>query len=122
MNRKIFNGMSKSKFIAAAIGACMLFSVALPAQALTQAWTPTSGGLTQSQISAIISLLQSFGADPSVIANVRAALGGTVFTPMSCVSLTRDLTLGSHDPAPGGTGDVSQLQNYLIAKGYLTGT
>ena len=37
--------------------------------------TPTSGSsLTPSQIDAIISLLQSFGADPAVIANVRASL------------------------------------------------
>src|SRR3989344_6042717 len=119
MNRKIFNGMSKSKFIAAAIGACMLFSVALPAQALTQAWTPTSGGLTQSQISAIISLLQSFGADPSVIANVRAALGGTTPPSTSCVTLSAQMTLGSTDRQTGG--QVTMLQNYLITKGYLTG-
>lgn len=109
MNRKIFNGMSKSNYLAAALGACMLFSAALPAQALTLA-----PGLTESQINAIISLLQSFGAEPSVIANVKAALGGQTTTPTtSCININRNLTLGT-------TGsDVTDLQNYLIAKGYL---
>ncbi|MFZ2983808.1 MAG: hypothetical protein WA053_01860, partial [Minisyncoccia bacterium] len=36
-----------------------------------------AAGLTVGQVSAIVSLLQAFGADQSVIANVQAALLGT---------------------------------------------
>jgi len=37
--------------------------------------TVTHSGLTSSQVSAILSLLEAFGADASVVANVRTALG-----------------------------------------------
>ncbi|MDP2593970.1 MAG: peptidoglycan-binding protein, partial [bacterium] len=107
-----------SKKLASLAAACA-FSVALivpfSAAALTPPYTPT-GGLTEAQVSAIISLLQSFGADASVIAKVRVALGGNVTPPSSCLNISRNFTLGS-------TGnDVSNLQNYLIGEGYLTGT
>ncbi len=74
--------------------------------------------LTASQVSAIVSLLQSFGADASTIANVQASLtGGTpVTTPTTTTSgscaFTRSLTIGA-------TGaDVTCLQKALIAGGY----
>lgn len=35
-----------------------------------------AAGLTSSQVSAIVSLLQSFGADQSVISNVQTTLSG----------------------------------------------
>ena len=39
---------------------------------------PAKAALSSSQVSAIISLLQSFGADASTVANVQASLtGGT---------------------------------------------
>ncbi|MEN9390300.1 MAG: hypothetical protein RLZZ283_400 [Candidatus Parcubacteria bacterium] len=76
-----------------------------------------AAALTSTQISAIISLLQSFGADATTVANVTASLNGTTpsvpSTPTtgSC-SFTRDLTLGA-------TGaDVTALQQALIAAGY----
>ncbi|MEK7530721.1 MAG: peptidoglycan-binding protein [Patescibacteria group bacterium] len=74
-----------------------------------------AAALTQTQISAIISLLQSFGADATTVANVTASLNGTTpsvpSTPSSC-SFTRDLTLGA-------TGaDVTSLQQALIAAGF----
>ena len=77
-----------------------------------------AAALTSTQISAIISLLQSFGADATTVANVTASLNGTTpsvpstpSTPSSC-SFTRDLTLGA-------TGaDVTSLQQALIAKGH----
>lgn len=76
--------------------------------------------LSASQVQAIVSLLQSFGADASTIANVQASLtGGTPSVPSSTsssssCSFTRDLTTGS-------TGaDVTCLQNALRAGGYLT--
>ncbi len=75
--------------------------------------------LTDAQISSIISLLQSFGADASTISNVSASLHGTApssttsttSTSSSC-GFTRDLTLGSKG------ADVTCLQNALIAAGY----
>ena len=75
-----------------------------------------NAALTSSQVSAIISLLQSFGADSSTIANVQASLtGGTPVSTgggSSSCSFSRDLTSGS-------TGaDVTCLQQALIGMGY----
>lgn len=74
--------------------------------------------LTTDQVNAIISLLQSFGADATTVANVQAALTGTPTTTppptggtTACV-FTRDLTVGAT-----GT-DVTCLQTNLIAMGY----
>jgi hypothetical protein len=81
---------------------------------------PSASALTQAQVDSILSLLTSFGADASTIANVEASLtGGTPSTSgssssSSCASYTRDLTLGS-------TGaDVVSLQTMLESKGFLT--
>lgn len=71
--------------------------------------------LTTDQVNAILSLLQSFGADQATMDSVKTALAGVAVTPPSpsCISFTRDLDVGS-------TGaDVTALQNYLIDKGYL---
>ena len=77
----------------------------------------SAASLTSSQVSAIISLLQSFGADSSTIANVQASLtggtptGGSTGTATDCV-FNRSLTLGS-------TGeDVKCLQKFLNGHGY----
>ncbi|MEK7576461.1 MAG: peptidoglycan-binding domain-containing protein [Patescibacteria group bacterium] len=77
----------------------------------------SAAALTQSQVSAIISLLQSFGADSSTIANVQASLtggtptGGSSGTATEC-AFNRSLTLGS-------TGeDVKCLQKFLNGHGY----
>lgn len=78
--------------------------------------------LTSAQVQAIVSLLQSFGASSSTIANVETSLnGGTVTTTTtsgstttmsgSC-SFTTDLTLKSSGAA------VTCLQQALIAAGY----
>lgn len=96
--------MTKARVFAAALGLFALLYVVLPAQA---------SSLTSAQISAIVSLLQSFGADQTTITGVESALGGTATPSSSCVNLTRNLTLGM-------TGsDDTNLQNYLIAQGYL---
>ncbi|OGC83286.1 hypothetical protein A3D68_01085 [Candidatus Adlerbacteria bacterium RIFCSPHIGHO2_02_FULL_52_17] len=81
----------------------LLFSVGLA--------TPAhAASLTDAQISAIISLLQAFGADQSVINNVSVALGGTSSNSQSCSTFS-DLSYGNFDTDPGGR--VSQLQAWL---------
>lgn len=76
-----------------------------------------AASLTQAQISAIVSLLSSFGADQGTINNVTAALGGQATTGSTGTSVsagynyTRDLTIGSSG------ADVTALQNTLIAAG-----
>lgn len=84
--------------------------------------TPAHAALTESQIQSILSLLQSFGADTSVVSNVESSLRGTAPTgstgstggtsSASCSQFTRDLTIGS-------TGaDVMALQKILNSNGY----
>jgi hypothetical protein len=81
----------------------LLFSVgfASPAQA---------SSLTSAQVSAIINLLQSFGADQNTINSVQVALGGSPSGSLSCSSFA-DLTYGNFDNNPGGR--ISQLQTFL---------
>ncbi len=78
--------------------------------------TPDALALTESQISSILNLLSSFGADQSTIDDVDSALrgqptsGGTG-TATEC-NFTRSLTMGS-------TGaDVKCLQEYLNSAGF----
>lgn len=91
------------RLVAGFIGIALALTVAIPASA---------AALTQSQIDAIIALLQSFGADQTTINNVNASLNGqatsgTSGTAGACPALTRDLSLGS-------TGaDVMELQQFL---------
>ena len=70
-----------------------------------------ASALSQNQVNAIIGLLQSFGADQSVINNVQSALGGGSSTDsLSCSSFS-DVSYGQFDNSPGGR--VSQLQTWL---------
>ncbi len=76
------------------------------------ATTAQAAALTPSQVSAIISLLQSFGADAGTIANVQASLNGTApVSPSPAMTsgyvFATDLKLGSR-----GT-DVWNLQRVL---------
>lgn len=83
--------------------------------------TAYAAGLNTTQVNSILSLLSSFGADSATIANVQAALtgqpstGGTTTgsTGSSSYTFTRDLTVGSSG------ADVTALQNWLNAQGYL---
>ncbi len=80
--------------------------------------TPTNtSALTQAQISAIVALLQSFGADAETVANIQAILSGQA-TPVSSATVsayifTSDLTIGSKGTA------VVALQQILVKEGYL---
>ena len=84
--------------------------VLLSAGFITIPMQAQAASLTSAQVSAIISLLQSFGADQSVINNVSVALGGTSSGTQSC-STFADITYGMFDTDPGGR--VSQLQTWL---------
>ena len=71
-----------------------------------------AAALTSAQVSAIVSLLQSFGADAATVANVQATLSGSsVSVPASTVSsgyaFAKDLTVGSKG------ADVTALQSML---------
>lgn len=106
------------KFLSVFLSAATVFSLS---GAMVLAPVASAAALTQSQVSAIISLLQSFGADAATIANVQASLtggtptGGTgtgTGTSTGNCGFTRDLTTGV-------TGnDVMCLQQYLNMKGF----
>lgn len=92
-----------------------------PAEPSVSAVIPTPTALTQNQIDAIISLLTSFGADQSVIDNIKIVLSGSapatppITAPVAATyNFTKDLTVGSFG------ADVVLLQDFLISKGHLT--
>ena len=82
--------------------------------------TTQAAGLTTEQIDQIVGLLSVFGADATIVANVRASLtGGTpVVTPpvvgTTACTFTASLTLGSKG------AEVTCLQNYLTGTGHFT--
>ncbi|MDO8518516.1 MAG: hypothetical protein Q7S26_04485 [bacterium] len=90
--------MTKTKYLAPLFGVLMLLSVAFPAQA---------SSLTSAQISAIISLLQAFNADPAVVANVQAQLGGSSTSSQSCSDFS-DLGIDSNTFGFGTYGRKTQ--------------
>ena len=84
----------------------------------TTTTTSPSSGLTGTQVSAILSLLTSFGADNATLMNVQEALNGTGGTTTTTTSSTshsfaRDLQMGSIG------ADVLALQQYLNAHGFM---
>ncbi len=88
---------------------------------LTAADAAQASSLTQAQISAIVSLLQAFGADQTTIATVEADLSGTASAGSvanSCAfNLNQDLQYGDQD-YEGNT--VGILQSDLIKAGLLS--
>src|SRR3989344_3928171 len=97
--------------------AAVATGLAMATSMLSLAPIAHAAALTSAQVSAIISLLSSFGADASTIANVQASLtGGTPSTPAtpgtSSCSFSRTLTIGSQG------ADVTCLQNALIGGGF----
>lgn len=94
-----------------ALGLLLSVSFAAPAQA---------AGLTEVQITAVINLVASFGADATTVKNVEASLRGqaaqgTAVTPTSpaspCVTLYQDISVGSQDSH--GSTAVADLQSFL---------
>ena len=100
----------KSKYIAAAVGTLMLFSVAFPAQAAP---------LTEAQISAIVTLVSSFGADAATVKNVEASLRGNASANVQnsplCTVPKNDLYIGLTDA--NTNNEVSILQKFLLNNG-----
>lgn len=118
------------------LGAVLSLGILISPPAFTQAAT-----LTTAQIDAIISLLASFGADATAIANVKSTLSGTptsvtpamppTSTPpsptigdippdtgtVSCLNLQNNLVYRSTDAKT--RGEVSALQDFLQTGGYL---
>jgi hypothetical protein len=85
--------------------------------------TVNAAALTSSQVSAIVSLLQSFGADSATIANVQASLTGSPVVATSGASASSSSVpaslLSSSDLTVGSTGAaVKDLQKFLNANGF----
>ncbi|PIP87371.1 hypothetical protein COW81_00650 [Candidatus Campbellbacteria bacterium CG22_combo_CG10-13_8_21_14_all_36_13] len=81
--------------------------------------TTEAAGLTTEQVNAIVGLLQSFGADAAVVANVTSVLngGGTITPPTgstTACTFTASLTLGSKG------AEVTCLQDYLTSTGHYS--
>ncbi|MDP3956174.1 MAG: peptidoglycan-binding domain-containing protein [bacterium] len=74
-----------------------------------------SAALSEAQISAIVSLLSSFGAEASVITNVNASLRGQVASnnnpALTCLTLDYSLSADASDATTNG--EVSKLQRFL---------
>ncbi len=104
---------SYTKLVAVAAGVAVAFALVLGAAAPVRAAALTSG-----QISSIIGLLQSFGADAATIANVQASLNGTAptmpTTPSTGGSMACNASVWTRDLTVGSTGaDVMALQKFL---------
>src|SRR3989344_2941043 len=99
---------NSSRFVALAVGVGLVLAVAFGGFA-----APAQAALSEAQIQSILSLLSSFGADATTIANVNASLRGQATSGGSAACMfSRDLTIGA-------TGaDVSCLQQALIAAGF----
>ncbi len=96
--------------------AAVATGLALAVSMLSFAPMAQAAALTSAQVSSILALLTSFGADASTIANVQASLtGGTPSVPASSsYTFTKDLTVGSKG------ADVTALQDALKAGGYMS--
>lgn len=103
--------LRKKKLLAGIVGATL--SIALVAGVGAQ--TASAAALTSAQVSAIISLLQSFGADQATINNVQASLTGG--TPAPTTGGGSTMSTGytfTRDLKQGDTGtDVMNLQKVL---------
>jgi peptidoglycan hydrolase-like protein with peptidoglycan-binding domain len=93
-----------------------------------------AAGLNAAQVSAILGLVASFGADAGTLSNVQAALTGAptpvrsnpgsanapgVASPVPrCLTLAHTLASGATDSTTAG--EVSEVQTSLIAQGFLT--
>ena len=81
-----------------------------------------TSNLSQTQIQSILSVLQSFGADQSVINSVSAALGEQTTTITASASSATSDVFNTY-LSPGITNNqVTELQNLLAKLGFFSGT
>lgn len=98
--------------------AAIVTGLAMATSMLSLAPIAHAAALTSAQVSSILGLLTSFGADAATIANVQASLTGgtpsttTTTTSGSSCSFSRNLTIGSQG------ADVTCLQQALINGGF----
>lgn len=78
-------------------------------------------GLSQVQVDAILSLLQSFGADSATIANVRAALGGSGSGSAQSSGSAGGYTFVSFLTVGSSGAEVTALQQKLSQLGFFSG-
>ena len=116
--------MNDSAPVSASSGSSSASTASAPATSTptSSPQTTTSSGLTSTQISSILSILSSFGADADTIAKVQAALFGqstsalTPSTDSGQTGFARNLKLSSTGP------DVQALQQFLNAHGFTVST
>ncbi len=95
----------------------IVFSTLLIAVALSVSpFVVSAQGLTQQQIESILTLLESFEADESVVNNVRAALTGRTQIAAPVATFNRNLAVGTSGE------DVRRLQVWLNSNGYIIAT
>ena len=99
-----------------AILAGIIGSTPNPLPGMTASAPSSSSGLSSTQVSSILNLLSSFGADTATINQVQAALGQTTTTttssPSTTYSFIRNLKLGMEG------ADVKALQEFLNNNGF----
>ncbi|MHB8710380.1 MAG: peptidoglycan-binding protein [Minisyncoccota bacterium] len=99
--------------------AAVATGLAMATSMLSLAPLAHAAALTSAQVSAIVSLLQSFGADSTTIANVQASLTGGSSTTSGSTTTTTSCSFGTSDLKMGSTGaSVTSLQQALINGGY----
>ena len=105
--------MKNEKYLVVSFAIALAIGVlaAMPSFSLTA----QAASLTQSQIDAIVSLLQSFGADQTAINSVQNVLGGTSVTPPTtawCHNFNVNLGIGSRGD------EVDALRSALAKEGF----
>lgn len=117
----LFKKTKATRVVAGVLGVTMALTMFVG----VGAHSASAASLTSAQISSILSLLSSFGADQATINNVNSALtgnpvsGGGSTTPTtggSC-NFTRSLFVGMSNP---NGDDIVCLQDYLTSTGHFT--
>ena len=133
-------GGSSSVNVCSAAGGCAILAVTVngPAAASpsttattgTSTATPAASGtssLSTSQVQSILSLIESFGADASTLANVRSALGGgqglaaAAAAPAATPAASAKYSFTSFLHLTSRGTEVSELQKRLASLGYFSG-
>lgn len=119
---------TSSLSVCSSAGGCVPLSVTVTGASAVSVVSPTpapvttSSGLSLTQRQAILSLLQSFGADSTTVAGVEVALGGgqTPVTAAPSADTKHVFTQFLHLTSSGA--EVTALQQRLAALGYFSGS